>query len=459
MNRVQNVFWIGVKAWAHVLLPSLRLNEGSKKAFSLQSLVGSPEIIENPVNMDAQVLATIPTTIRDILKAEKKQLKSNNARRLLVSFVDVPIAYVASLRSLSKDHAARVIFQAKIDKLYLSHGMNIQQFSKTQPRVPKDVIEFAVEFIHNDENIGQLAWEAKKRTPNRKESGKSSRVCFIAKQEDAMPGKPPIGRSLFYTIAKHIIGGGKQQEARAGVDYIKVNFHIDNFTIVDKLIDVLAPPSDVDHTLRDELRGLRTDVYTFLSYGYALHAREGVKASEDTEDQGDYSHQPQEHECQELEELVLQPDKLDDPGIQKAIVRMIRGQLSCCAQFKGSVVENSNSATTHSPVLSLDLISHRKPNKNPKAGGHLDCNACRSPFLFFDKLRHVALIKLHRDPTKLSEIADVLLTIHQCERRSYRYMVHVMQAAQQAHRMKLAIVYDLKQKFIAKGFREGGDSY
>ena len=65
---------------------------------------------------------------------------------------------------------------------------------------------------------------------------------YIAKQEDAMPGKPPIGRSLFYTIAKHITGGGKQQEARAGVDYIKVNIHIVNFTIVDKLIDVLAPP-------------------------------------------------------------------------------------------------------------------------------------------------------------------------------------------------------------------------
>ena len=72
-----------------------------------------------------------------------------------------------------------MIFQAKIDKLYLSHGMNIQQFSKTQPQVPKDVIEFAVEFIYNDENIGQLAWEAKKRTPNRKESGKSSRVCLL----------------------------------------------------------------------------------------------------------------------------------------------------------------------------------------------------------------------------------------------------------------------------------------
>ena len=170
MNRVQNVFWIGVKAWAHVLLPSLRLDEGSKKAFSLQSLVGSPEMIENPVNMDAQVLATIPTTIRDILKA-----RSNSNPTMLVSFVDVPIAYVTSLLSLRKDHAARVMFQAKIDKLYLSHGMNIQQFSKTQPRVPKDVIEFAVEFIYSDENIGQLEWEA---TPNRKEKWKELKNVF-----------------------------------------------------------------------------------------------------------------------------------------------------------------------------------------------------------------------------------------------------------------------------------------
>ena len=65
----------------------------------------------------------------------------------------------------------------------------------------------------------------------------------------------------------------------------------------------------------------------------------------------------------------------------------------------------------------------------------------------------------------------MLLTIHQCERRSYRYMAHVMLATQQAHHTKLAIVqmdsstaymymvYDFKQKFLAKGFREGGDSY
>ena len=48
-------------------------------------------------------------------------------------------------------------------------------------------------------------------------------------------------------------------------------------------------------------------------------------------------------------------------------------------------------------------------------------------------------------------------------------MAHVMLAAQQAYHMKMAIaemdcktaymVFDFKQKFLAKGFREGGDSY
>ena len=49
------------------------------------------------------------------------------------------------------------------------------------------------------------------------------------------------------------------------------------------------------------------------------------------------------------------------------------------------------------------------------------------------------------------------------------YMAHVMLAAQQSHKMKQVIaemdsstayiVFDFKQKFLAKGFREGGDSY
>ena len=120
---------------------------------------------------------------------------------------------------------------------------------------------------------------------------------YLVKQKAAMPRKPPNGKSMFYTIASNIMGGGKQQEARSGVDYIKVNFHTDNFAIVDKVIDVLAPLSDVDHTLRNELYGLRSDAYTFLSYGYAVHVRKGVKASAET---GVHSNQPREHEAQQF---------------------------------------------------------------------------------------------------------------------------------------------------------------
>ena len=174
---------------------------------------------------------------------------------------------------------------------------------------------------------------------------------YVAKHEGAIPGKAHISRSLFYTIVKYITGGGKQQEAWAGVDYMKVNFHIDNFSIVDKVINALAPPSDVDHTLRDELRGLRADVYTFLSYGYASHAREGVKASEDTKDQCEDFHQPQEYEAQQfmayqkLEKLVSLPEKLDEPATQEALVSMVRSQLSCCAQAKGAVVEQGSTSS------------------------------------------------------------------------------------------------------------------
>ena len=127
-----------------------------------------------------------------------------------------------------------------------------------------------------------------------------------------------------------------------------------------------------------------------------------------------------------------------------------------------------NGASTHSPAYALDLFPDRRPNKNPKLGGYLGCSACRGTFLFYDRLRHVALAKLDQDLTRLAKIANVLLSIYQYERRTFRSMVHVMLAAQQSHKMKQAIakmdsstayvVFDFKQKFLAKGFREGGDS-
>ena len=75
---------------------------------------------------------------------------------------------------------------------------------------------------------------------------------------------------LFNEISRHITGGGKKQSARAGVDYIKVNFRIDNFELLDKAIDMIAPASDSDQMLRSQLLLQRSTVFSFLSYTYSL---------------------------------------------------------------------------------------------------------------------------------------------------------------------------------------------
>ena len=201
----------------------------------------------------------------------------------------------------------------------------------------------------------------------------------------------------------------------------------------------------------------------------------GVQASDDTVVQ---NREPQEHEAhqfaeyEKLGELLSQPDLFDEPATQESFIFQVQNQLNMCASIGGSVAElggNNCCASTHSPAYALDLVPDRRPNMNPKLVGHMDCSACRGTFLFYDRLRRVALSKLDQDPTRLAEIADMLLSIHQCERRTFRYMAHVMLAAQQSHKMKQVIaemdsstayvVFDFKQKFLAKGFREGGDSY
>ena len=141
-----------------------------------------------------------------------------------------------------------------------------------------------------------------------------------------------------------------------------------------------------------------------------------------------------------MEELASQSDLFDEPNTQEEFVDLVRRQLHCYALTKGSEVMENDCATIHSPIFSLDLVSTLKPNRSPKPGGHLCCSACRSPFQFYNKLQCIAMAMLDEDPNRLSEIANVLLTIHQCERRSYRYMAHVMLADQQAHHMKPAIV-------------------
>eukprot|EP00731_Ephydatia_muelleri_P037012 Em0376g7a len=177
MKRIENVFLKGIKAWISMLLPNLRLKceADMKISFSIQSAMAAIEVpvidkeAQNKasfVSIPVDILSTIPTTIRDVLKCERRYT-SMDARKLLVPLADVPQAYVASLLKISNNYVLHLLFQAKVDRLYLTCGVKLQEYCETHSRVPSDSVTFAVSFIYSDDSITRLAWEAKKQTPNR----------------------------------------------------------------------------------------------------------------------------------------------------------------------------------------------------------------------------------------------------------------------------------------------------
>ena len=170
MNRVENVFRRGVKAWALMMLPNLRIKGDLKMAFSIQSITTTTEEPEDSENQAAscvpsssispEVLNSIPNTIRDTLWHEKRYT-SIPARKLLVPFADIPHAYIASLLNISDKYAGCLAFQAIFNRLYITQcGVSLQEYSQTQTHVPSDSVHIAVDFIYSDDNIGRLAWQA-----------------------------------------------------------------------------------------------------------------------------------------------------------------------------------------------------------------------------------------------------------------------------------------------------------
>ena len=100
---------------------------------------------------------------------------------------------------------------------------------------------------------------------------------YVTKHSVQFPNTPAMKKSLFYTITNVITGGSKKQQIRAGVNYIKVNYHTDNYQLVDKVTDIVAPASDADQTVREQLYLQRSTVFTFLSYTYAHHVLDGIR--------------------------------------------------------------------------------------------------------------------------------------------------------------------------------------
>ena len=139
MNRVENVFRRGVQAWALMLLPNLRIKGDLKMAFSIQSItttIEEPEDCENQTascvpssSISLEVLNSIRNTIRYMLWHEKRYT-SIPAKKLLVPFADIPHAYIASLLNISNKYAECLAFQAKVDRLYITHGVSLQEYSQ-----------------------------------------------------------------------------------------------------------------------------------------------------------------------------------------------------------------------------------------------------------------------------------------------------------------------------------------
>ena len=171
-----------------------------------------------------------------------------------------------------------IMFQAKVDAEYLHRGLQLVPFFQTHQRMKDEVVKLAVETVYSWNNVSRLAWLVKRGPATSCKWKDLENICamkslvlkrdvsemykeYAENHKIRFPDLPHMKESLFCEIARHITGGGKKQSAQAGVDYIKVNFHTDNFELVDKVIDMIAPASDSDQMLRSQLLLQRSTVF------------------------------------------------------------------------------------------------------------------------------------------------------------------------------------------------------
>ena len=183
----------------------------------------------------------------------------------------------------SDGHLRSLIFQAKVDAAYLHRGLELVPPVITRHKLSSEVVKLAVDTIYSYNNISRLAWlPTKKRSLSLLKKMSIDNVAiikslvlkrdvseiyqeYVIKHTAQFPNTLAMKKSLFYTITNLITGGSKKQQIRAGVDYIKVNYHTDNYQLVDKVIDIVAPASDADQTVREQLYLQRSTVFTVES--------------------------------------------------------------------------------------------------------------------------------------------------------------------------------------------------
>ena len=194
----------------------------------------------------------------------------------------------------SDGHIRSILFQAKVDSANLHRSLELPPRVISRHRMMDEVVKLVVDTIYLFDNISRLEWLQKKclllslkqtaidyiavmKSLVLKRDVQEIYIDYLSKLSSQFPADIPfMKKSLFYTITREISGGSRKQASRAGIDYIKVNFHHDNFEIVEKIIDTVAPASDADQSLRLQLYQQKTTVFTYLSYTNAQHVLEGV---------------------------------------------------------------------------------------------------------------------------------------------------------------------------------------
>ena len=234
------------------------------------------------------------------------------------------------------------------------------------------MVKLAVDTIYSYNNISRLAWlPKKKRSLSLLKKMSIDNVAimkslvlkrdvseiyqeYVIKHCAQFPNTPAMKKSLFYTVTILITGGSKKQQIRAGVDYIKVNHHTDNYQLVDKIIDIVAPASDADQTVREQLYLQRSTVFTFLSYTYAHHVLEGVRHQcEPTFDEFKQSrHTANDHEMNVrhlYHNIVQLVDDLNDQSNSKhqQIIQLVKNQLEICKTINGYIAPDGKLLHVH----------------------------------------------------------------------------------------------------------------
>ena len=184
------------------------------------------------------------------------------ARRFLAHLNGLPFSYVQQLLSEdgSKHSSGRIrslLFQAKVDSAYLHKGLELPLRVISRHRLREEVVQLVVDTIYSYDKRSLLSLKhtaidiVQMKSLVLKRDVQEIYNDYLSKHSAKFPADIPcMKKSLFYTITSEVSGGSRKQDSRAGLNYIEVNFHHDNYYIVEKIIDTVAPASDADQSLR-----------------------------------------------------------------------------------------------------------------------------------------------------------------------------------------------------------------